>query len=208
MSSNDPYANPDPDQQGGQPPAGQPSWQPEGQPWQPQAGQPPAQPSGAPQYGGPQYPAAPQYGGTPQYGAPQYGGPQYGAPPYGQYAYQEPQSDKSFIATWLLSYFLGWLGVDRFYLGKVGTGVLKLITLGGCGIWWLIDLILVLAGVTKDLQGRRLAGYQQHRTLAWIITVVLWVLGAIGTSTNHALQDRIDELSNDTSAGVVVQRAV
>lgn len=62
-------------------------------------------------------------------------------------------SPKSWLATLLLSIFLGELGIDRFYLGKIGTGILKLITFGGFGIWWLIDLILVIAGAMKDKQG-------------------------------------------------------
>jgi len=53
----------------------------------------------------------------------------------------------------LLSLFLGSFGADRFYVGKIGTGILKLLTLGGCGIWSLIDLILVLAGRFKDKDG-------------------------------------------------------
>ncbi len=43
----------------------------------------------------------------------------------------------------LMSIFFGSIGVDRFIMGKVGTGILKLITAGGLGIWWLIDLILI-----------------------------------------------------------------
>ncbi len=43
----------------------------------------------------------------------------------------------------IMSIFFGSLGVDRFIMGKVGTGILKLITLGGFGVWWLIDIILI-----------------------------------------------------------------
>lgn len=53
------------------------------------------------------------------------------------------RKDKKWIVALLFSIFLGWLGIDRFYLKYIGTGILKLITLGGLGIWWLIDLILI-----------------------------------------------------------------
>ena len=58
--------------------------------------------------------------------------------------------ERSFIANWMFSLLLGFVGVDRFYLRKVGTGILKLITIGGYGICWLIDLILTLAGLQRD----------------------------------------------------------
>jgi TM2 domain-containing membrane protein YozV len=50
---------------------------------------------------------------------------------------------KSFTTALLLSFFLGSLGVDRFYLGYTGLGVAKLLTFGGCGIWSLIDFIMI-----------------------------------------------------------------
>jgi TM2 domain-containing membrane protein YozV len=69
---------------------------------------------------------------------------------------QYPISPKSRLVALLLCFFLGCLGVHRFYAGKIGTGVVQLLTLGGFGIWALIDLILILMGAFTDETGRRI----------------------------------------------------
>jgi hypothetical protein len=63
---------------------------------------------------------------------------------------------KDWLTTLLLSIFLGQLGVDRFYMGYIGLGVLKLLTGGGCGIWWLIDVIMIATDKLQDAKGRPL----------------------------------------------------
>lgn len=89
------------------------------------------------------------------------------------------EGDKTFLATWLLSLLVGYFGVDRFYLGKIGTGILKLVTIGGLGVWWLVDLILVLTGSARDARGQALSGYQQHRKVAWIVTGAVVLFGVV-----------------------------
>jgi len=66
-------------------------------------------------------------------------------------------SSKSYVTALLLSFFLGYLGVDRFYLGQTGLGIAKLLTFGGCGIWSLIDFILIAMRKVTDSEGNPLA---------------------------------------------------
>ncbi|MCL2540861.1 MAG: NINE protein [Nocardioidaceae bacterium] len=66
-------------------------------------------------------------------------------------------SDKDWITALILTWLLGGLGVDRFYLGYTGLGVAKLLTCGGLGIWSLIDAIMITLRKVPDVQGRPLA---------------------------------------------------
>ena len=68
----------------------------------------------------------------------------------------EVNSEKRILPAFLLCFFAGFLGVHRFYAGKIGTGVLQLVTLGGLGIWWLVDMIMIVVGAFRDSEGEKL----------------------------------------------------
>jgi hypothetical protein len=127
---------------------------------------------------------------------------------------QSKQSNKSFLVTWLLSLLLGVFGVDRFYLGKVGTGILKLITFGGFGIWALVDLILVLANKTRDKQGLPLEGYDKHKKIALIVTGVVILLSILfnsnragATTTSASPASAVSDSAGATAAAAPSETA-
>ncbi|MGZ8176689.1 NINE protein [Williamsia sp. SKLECPSW1] len=174
-----PYPTSAPDDQTGQYPQSPYGQNPYGQP--PQYGQ---APSAQGQYGQPSY-------GQPQYGQGPFGQNAYGQPPYGQSAYGQsaygadpsapfgrdplsglPLSDKSKIVAGLLQFFLGWLGIGRFYMGSTGIAVCQLVLFLFAvitfvfiigiflwiilGIWAFVDAIVILVGTPRDGQGRLL----------------------------------------------------
>jgi hypothetical protein len=59
-------------------------------------------------------------------------------------------SERDWLTTLIISFLVGWFGIDRFYLGYTGLGILKLITFGGCGVWYIVDLILIAMGNLDD----------------------------------------------------------
>jgi TM2 domain-containing membrane protein YozV len=73
-------------------------------------------------------------------------------------------SEKNLLVAALLCFFLGLVGVHRFFVGKVGTGILMIVTLGGLGIWTLIDFIMLVVGSFSDKNGKVLkwGGAMEH----------------------------------------------
>jgi len=89
---------------------------------------------------------------------------------------------KSWIVTILLCHFLGYLGVHRFYTGRIISGIFQLLTFGGFGIWVLIDLIMIVTDNFKDSNERPL--YHQPingGSKSWTVTALLCMfLGSWG----------------------------
>lgn len=69
-------------------------------------------------------------------------------------------SDKSRLVTFILGIFLGVFGGHRFYAGRIQSGILMACTIGGLGLWWLYDMIIILAGAFRDGDGRVIADWE------------------------------------------------
>ena len=98
---------------------------------------------------------------------------------------------KSYTATLLLSFFLGGFGIHRFYTGYIGLGILQLITLGGCGIWALIDFISICFNNYKSADGQELGEYNKTLVLTFFyVWVALLILGLLinGASISQLLK--------------------
>lgn len=88
--------------------------------------------------------------------------------------------EKSYLVALLLSYFLGGFGADRFYLGKTGTAIAKLLTLGGLGIWQIIDVLLVAFGkLTAKDDPRPLSGFTKEYEWVKILAIILIVFNVL-----------------------------
>jgi len=84
----------------------------------------------------------------------------------------KPHKQRHFLAAFFFSFMWGTFGVDRFYMGYIGYGILKLITAGGFGIWTIIDLVFIMSGFMKDKQGQPMLQYEEYKKFAG--RTVLW----------------------------------
>ena len=102
-------------------------------------------------------------------------------------------SDKSRTVSLVLGLILGWAGAHRFYVGKIGTGLLMLCTGGGLGIWYLIDNIMIASGGFRDAEGRRVVRWDPETAdeLAGVPRELLDELYALRTEVNE-LHERVD----------------
>lgn len=99
---------------------------------------------------------------------------------------EKPTEQKSFTTALLLSFFLGWLGVHRFYTGYLGIGIAQVLTLGGCGLWAFIDLLCIAFNNYKDNNGNQLKDYNKVLGTVIAILSIIFSLFAIASEFNDS----------------------
>ena len=111
---------------------------------------------------------------------------------------------RHFLAVFFISFMWGTLGVDRMYLGKWGTGIVKLITLGGAGIWVIIDIILIMTGSMRDKQGREMLQFAEYKAFAYKLVLIFAItLGLIVLVNGLVLIAAVTQFMTDMQNGTV-----
>lgn len=119
-----------------------------------------------------------------------------------------PDKRRHFLAVFFLSFMFGVFGVDRFYLGKYGTGFLKLISFGGFGLWAMTDMSIIMSGAMRDKDGNELIDFARYRKFARnfllifsvivLLLLVLFVAAIVFTIMQFMNSGGLDMLLNLT----------
>ena len=86
------------------------------------------------------------------------------------------RSPFNWTVVFFISLFLGIFGIDRFYVGKKKSGVVKLLTLGGLGIWWLVDLFIIASGKSTDASKKKIRNTSKQRVVSLISLIPLTIV--------------------------------
>ena len=121
------------------------------------------------------------------------------------------QPDTAYVTVTYFSLFLGFLGVDRFYMGYVFLGVVKLLTFGGLGIWWLIDFIWIALGNAKTKAGVRLLRTDRDNRIVFIGLAIFLLIQLVGATlstisyvgTLNSIDNSVSELSHTLEGAVI-----
>lgn len=96
---------------------------------------------------------------------------------------QITNTKRSYVLTLLLSFFLGWLGIHRFYTGYIWIGIIQLLTAGGFGLWQLIDVISIIFNKYQDSDGQELADYNAGcGMIILIIIIASFIVGGLSAA--------------------------
>ncbi len=111
----------------------------------------------------------------------------------------QPVQGRPFLVVFFFSFVWGVFGVDRFYLGKIWTGILKFLTFGGFGIWAMLDLSQIMSGVMRDKQGNEMVDYARYKKLASkIVKVFALIVGVtivlVGAAIFYAIYNIVTQL--------------